>query len=124
MDASDSRGYGWVAGFTLAAASVLSILVMAHHPSNFDSGLGQPVHAAMLLLLLAMLAGFVQFAVQLDLRRFAVLAGLVMYCAGSIANLMAGTMNGFIAPALAQDGASGELMRFCWAFTRRSPLVR
>lgn len=107
------RSEGRSAGMTLAGAALVSILAMAHHPSG-PSGLAQPVHGAMMLVVIATLAGFAWFAARRGLSRFAVLAGLVAYAAGAVANLLAAAINGFVAPALAGGDISADIFRLCW----------
>lgn len=106
------------AGAALAIASILSIAVMAHHPRHFDSGLGAPVHAAMIVLIMISFAGYSRLAWRCDLRRFSVLVGLAAYAMASIANVLAATINGFVAPALHERGASEAVLRMCWEFNQ------
>ena len=109
-----------LAGAALAAASLLSVVVMAHHPSGAGShgGLAQAVHGALMGLILVTFAGFARFAAGLGLQRYAATLGLTAYATGSLANLLAATMNGFVAPALATGGASQEVLRLCWELSQ------
>lgn len=106
-----------LAGAMLAAASALSVLVMAHHPTSFDAAtFGNLVHGALMILLLIVLAGFARFASGRGLQRFPVLAGLVFYAAAAFGNLLAATINGFAVPALAarEPAISKDVFRFAW----------
>lgn len=104
------------AGLALAGASILSVVAMAHHPSGSpeQSGINHIVHGVMIVVLLASLAGFTRFAMRLDLGRFDVLCGLIVYAAAAFANVLAATINGFAAPAALQHSASPDVLRFAW----------
>lgn len=105
------------AGAMLAAACVLSVVVMAHHPTSAGSAsLANHVHGALMIALLIAFAGFSRFSARLGLRRFPVLAGLVFYGSASVGNLLAATVNGFAVPALAarEPAISQEVFRFAW----------
>lgn len=103
------------AGGVLASASALVVLTMAHHPTSLkDVGLVNLVHGVMMALVLLSLAGFARFAQRLGFDRFPVLCGFVAYGAGAFGNLLAATVNGFAAPALAADGASREILALAW----------
>jgi hypothetical protein len=103
------------AGMLLFLASVLSVLAMAHHPTGLaQPGLVRLVHGGMMVLMLAMFAGFVRFAARRGLARLAVLCALVAYGAGIIGNLLAASVSGFLAPALSDADASPELLRLMW----------
>ncbi len=68
------------------------------------------------MLLAATLCGFVVFAARQALGGW-MLAGLVAYGTGFVANLFAGTINGFIVPAVADrvdHAASGDLFVLLW----------
>ena len=107
------------AGWALAIASLLSVVAMAHHPSGHDGGsdLNQLVHGAMIVLVLVSLAGFARLAWRLDLDRFGVLLGLIVYAVAAVANVLAATINGFVAPAMA-NSASDHLLQALWAFNQ------
>ncbi len=103
------------AGGALAAASLLSILVMAHHPTGQGhSNLNQLVHGAMMALVLVIFAGYARHAMLRGLGRFSILAALIVYGAGVVANLLAATINGFAAPAAFEAGVSRDVLRLYW----------
>lgn len=104
-----------IAGGLMAAAAILSIVVMAHHPSGGDNAaLANGVHGALMIFSLMLLVGFYRFAVQEGFGRFSVIAGFVAYCAGSFGNLLAATVNGFAVPGLAARGAAKDVFAFAW----------
>lgn len=109
-----------LAGGALAAASALSVLAMAHHPTNLeDARLAGAVHGAMMVFVTMSLAGFASFARARGMQRFAVAAGLTFYAAGAVGNLLAASVNGFVAPALAARGGVGEdVIAFAWALNQ------
>jgi hypothetical protein len=103
------------AGGVLAAVSILSVLVMAHHPTGADNApLARSVHGAMMILVLMMATGYAQFAAKRDLARLPVMAGMVFYGAGANGNLLAATINGFAVPALIERGATPDILAFAW----------
>jgi len=107
------------AGVGLAAASVLSIVAMAHHPSGpGPSGLNQLVHGAMIAVVLVSVAGFIRLAMRIGLHRFFVLMGLVAYCTGAGANMLAATINGFVVPSVFAHSVSDDILRLCWEFNQ------
>jgi hypothetical protein len=80
---------------------------MAHHPQHIDpNGIVGLVHGAMIALMSAIAFGFAHFALRRGLGRPAILAGLIAYFIGLVADLGAGTTNGFIVPALAAHGTA------------------
>jgi len=110
----DARIDDRTAGAALALASILVVAVMAHHPSNFESELGRPVHAAMIILIVVSWAGYARLAGRFGLHRFSVLFSLAVYTVASLANVLAGTINGFVTPALKELNVSGDVLRMCW----------
>lgn len=102
-------------GAAMTAAALLAIVAMAHHPRGFDAGgLIAVVHGAMIVLLLILLAGFSRWAATRGLSRPLVLLGLVGYAAGSGAHVVAGTMNGFVAPALVARDIPHDFLVLVW----------
>ena len=96
-----------IAGEALILGSLLSVLVMAHHPDHVDpGGIVGLVHGAMIALMSVTAFGFAHFALRRGVARPAILAGLIAYFIGLVADLGAGTTNGFIVPALATHGAT------------------
>ncbi len=98
-----------VAGAAIAAASVISLFLMLHHPRSSGAidpdrfgeatrhlhGL-DPVHASFIAIIGIMVFGFMGFADQLGPRKPLVRAGLIAYLIGAFAMLnalMASTMS-------------------------------
>ena len=109
------------AGLVLTGAALLSVPVMAHHPTNFsnDSGIFQLVHGGLIFTSLILQAGFVRVSVRLGLNNFWTLLALIAFSVGIITVIFAGTMNGFIAPALAADRQfPKEIANLCWKFNQ------
>ena len=106
-DEVDNRGADRIAGGALVLGSLLSVLAMAHHPTRVDpNGLVGIVHGAMIVLMSATAFGFAHFALRRGVARPAILAGLIAYAIGLVADLGAATVNGFAVPALAAHGAA------------------
>jgi hypothetical protein len=109
------------AGIALIGAAGLSMLTMAHHPTSLAAGaLIGIVHGVMILVIGIMTFGFAHFAGRQGLDRPAVLAGLVAYAIGALANVGAGTLNGFVAPAIAthQPPLGHDLFDLVWAMNQ------
>lgn len=108
------------AGVALAAASILSVVAMAHHPSGpgGHGGLNQAVHGIMIVIVLVSLGGYARFAIRLGIARFDVLLGLIAYAASALANVLAATINGFVAPAAFERSVSSDVLRLAWEFNQ------
>jgi hypothetical protein len=117
-DVADDRQTDRIAGGALILGSLLSVLAMAHHPDHVDpGGLVGIVHGAMIVLMTVTAFGFAHFAIRRGVGRPAILAGLIAYLVGLVADTGAATTNGFIVPALAAHGAalSGrDVFLFAW----------
>lgn len=112
---SDDR----LAGAALAGASILSIVAMAHHPSGAGHGaLTQLVHGTMIAIVVVAFAGYTRLAARRGLHRFSNLVALVAYGAGAAANILAATINGFVAERLIANDASQDILRLCWALNQ------
>ncbi len=105
-----------LAGAALAVAAALAVLAMAHHPTGtaLAATPGRAVHGALMTLIVIMLAGFFRFAAARGLDRFTVALALAFYAAGTLANLLAGAINGFVVPALLERGAYEENAALLW----------
>lgn len=108
-----------LAGMAMFSCTILSVVAMAHHPSNFEQGtLSNVVHGAMLVVVVVTLSGFAYFASGRGFGRFGVLAGLVVYAAGAVGNIMAATINGFAVVAVARRDVSNDIFSFAWALNQ------
>ena len=104
---ADNIGADRIAGGALVAGSLLSVLVMAHHPEHVDpNGIVGLVHGAMIALMSVTAFGFAHFALRRGVAKLAILAGLIAYFIALVADIGAGTINGFVVPALASHGAA------------------
>ena len=96
------------AGAIIVAASLLALLMMAHHPSGSTrdmavfveqvarvGALNRVVHGALIALLAALLFGFAEFSRVFGAGRSLVRAALVAYAIGTAADIGAATINGF-----------------------------
>ncbi|WP_300531468.1 hypothetical protein [Maricaulis sp.] len=95
------------AGGLLAASAVLVIFVMGHHPAGHGHGegisLSHIVHGAMIVLLVTQLWALSVFTLVRAGDGWR-LAGLVFFAMATVAQLIAGTMNGFVVAELAGHG--------------------
>jgi len=102
------------AGMALGASSVLSLLLVAMHPTIHTAPAGEVldqliksrtldgfVHGSLIALLVGFLFGFTGFAIRLGLSRGPVLLGLIAYGVGVIATIGAAVIDGFVGPAFA-----------------------
>jgi hypothetical protein len=109
-DAANTR----TAGIVLVAATLLSILMMAHHPSvgahdaaavvaemSGKADLSRIVHGVLIALIGAELFAFLVFCDRLGARRNEVRAGLVAYAIGAGAMIGAALISGFVVTSLA-----------------------
>lgn len=114
---------GRIAGIVLLVAAILTIVAMAHHPSEIEHGdagigmtLGGFIHATMIVLLAANLWGLAIFSIRQALGGW-MLAGLLAYGISFVGNLIAALVNGFIVPAVASQvdhAQTGDLFVLLW----------
>ena len=110
---SGTAGEARVAGIVLVAATLLSILMMAHHPSASThdpaslaadiastATLSRVVHGVLIALIGFELYAFVVFAGRLAAGRSAARAGVVAYAIGSGAMIGAALISGFVVSSL------------------------
>ncbi|HEY6941535.1 hypothetical protein [Dokdonella sp.] len=128
------------AGAILVAASLASVLMMAHHPSGSSrdmatfveqivriGALNHLVHGSLIALLALLLFGFAEFSRVFGADRPLVRVALVAYAIGTGADIGAASINGFAIGRLAAqyagtDAAALEhlrqLMHLCWAMNQ------
>lgn len=100
--ATDDAAANRVAGAVLAGAAIMTIVMMANHPTSAHAGpVGGIVHGMMILLLGLMSWGFANFALGLGARRGVVLAAIIAYAVSLFAHVGAATINGFVVPGMA-----------------------
>ena len=108
------------AGIVLIAASLLSILLMAHHPTAGthdhaalaadlagSANLSRFVHGGLIALIAAQIFAFTIFVTRIDSGRSAARAGLVAYAIGAGAMIGAALISGFVVSDLAERYADG-----------------
>lgn len=108
------------AGWTLIGASILSVALMARHPSVGAHGIAQAlaeivaesgetkvVHGGLIALMLALLFGFLGVCERVGPRLVGVRLGAIAYSVGILAFLGAAALSGFVVPGLAARYASG-----------------
>ncbi len=116
-EVANSKGGDRIAGAALAAAALVSVVAMAHHPTSAHGGggLNGLVHGVMIILVALLAFGFIHFARGRGLDRPAILAGLVAYGISMVVHVGAATINGFVVPALAgRGGVSHDIFLFAW----------
>jgi len=112
------------AGGLLVMASVASILMMAHHPSNaHDYAMGQLVHGAMIAIVAVSALGLTHLARRLGVERLSVLAGLVAYGLAVFSGVGAATINGFVVTNLVAKGETDHAI-FALAWEANQALAR
>jgi len=117
LPCSDARA----AGAIIVAASLLALLMMAHHPSGSTrdmavfveqvarvGALNRVVHGALIALLAALLFGFAEFSRVFGAGRSLVRAALVAYAIGTAADIGAATINGFAVGRIAAHYAGAD----------------
>jgi hypothetical protein len=113
------------AGVVLIATSLLSVLLMAHHPSaaSHDTAgiaaeiagkapLSRFVHGALIAMIGAQIFAFVEFCRRIGLGDGAVRAGFIGYALGACAMIGAALISGFLVSDLSEHYrslAAGEL---------------
>lgn len=108
---------GKTAGVALCVAALRSVLAMSHHPTSAHAGpIGPVVHGGMIVWLSLMAWGFANFALIRGVERPLVSAGLLALGISLAGHIAAGTINGFVVPALAANGPpiSHDVLRFAW----------
>ena len=112
---TDERTVPLRTAISIAGAVLLAIIALALHPHISGhpprravlreigalSVRDQLVHATLILLLGALLTGFINYALRRGLTRRLVVPGLVSFTAGIGALLVAGLIDGFVFPEFA-----------------------
>lgn len=125
MTRLDSDASDRTVGVILLIASVLTVAVMAHHPSSAHGGeLVYVVHGSMIVLLSSLFFGFCHYSMRRGLGRPLILAALVAYGLNYFAHIIAGTINGFIVPALAARGQDVPHALFVFAWESNQAFAR
>src|SRR6188472_589789 len=109
------------AGILIAAASLLTVLMMAHHPviSSHDMAeaaaeiarkafVDRFVHGTLIALICVLLFGFMEFSSRLGLTQRSVRAGLLAYAIGTAAMIGAALISGFVVADLGLNYAGAN----------------
>ena len=124
------------AGVVLVAATIVSILAMAHHPSvhshepaaaiaeiGTKAALGRIVHGVLIALMGLELYAFAVLADRLGARRDAVRLGFVAYAIGIGAMISAALISGFVITALASHYAEAGADASAFANVARLAMI-
>ncbi|MBO9714984.1 hypothetical protein [Sphingomonas sp.] len=116
----ETARYDGLAGRVLTGSALLSVLVMAHHPTSMHSGIGGPVHAAMILLIGLSTYGLLHIALRRGIGRPAMLAGAIAWGVALLGDIGAATINGFAVPALASrlPTVGPDVFALAWEFNQ------
>lgn len=119
-NASVNRHEDRLVGWMLVATSATAVVGMANHPVGPDSFkvYGQVFHGVMMVTAIVVFATLSRFAARNGTERFAVWMGLVCLGFGTAANLLAGSVDGFIVPELAQRGLEEQMWPLTWALNQ------
>jgi hypothetical protein len=86
-------------GILLMVSGAVAIFLMSHHPTHFhSSNLNALVHGGMIAVILVSTLGVTFLAIAQGIKRPFVLAALQLYGIGSIFNILAALINGFVIP--------------------------
>jgi hypothetical protein len=86
-------------GILLMVSALAAVFLMFHHPTHFHgSNLNALVHGGMIAVILVSTLGVTFLAIAQEMRRPFVLAALLLYGVGSIFNILAALINGFVVP--------------------------
>ncbi len=120
METIDAGKEGRIAGGAILVTTLMSVLLMMHHPTSHgpDDGLlladwsNRTVHGGMILCILGLVFGGSSLARCLGDQHASVRAGALAYTAGMIALAAAALVNGFVVSgiiAAAPDAATARL---------------
>lgn len=119
-DSSAERCEDRLVGWILVATSIVAIVGMANHPVGAESfkDYGRIFHGAMMVTAIVVFAALSRFAARSGAERFPVWMGLVCLGFGTAANLMAGSVDGFVVPELADRGLEEQMWPLTWALNQ------
>jgi len=109
------------AGFAMAAVTILALGALAFHPTESgheagplfaaiiaDRSIDSLVHGVLIAIMIVLAYGFCEFATLLGWDRPLVRLGLVAYLIGCVAVILAGAIDGFVIPDVAQRFAQAS----------------
>jgi hypothetical protein len=106
-----------IGGAALIVGGAAVVIGMAHHPSGTaPPAFGEAVHAALIASLGLTAFGFSAFCALRGTARPLILAGLVSYAIAVLGHVCAGTINGFVVPALSArpEPVPGAIYLLAW----------
>ncbi len=112
----EDRLVGWI----LAATSAIAVVGMANHPVGAESfkDYGRIFHGTMMVTAIVVFAALSRFAARSGTERFPIWMGLVCLGFGTAANLIAGSVDGFVVPELADRGLEEQMWPLTWALNQ------
>lgn len=115
-DRDGDRLVGWI----LAATSAIALVGMANHPVGPETfnDFGRIFHGVMMVTAIVVFATLSRFAARSGTERFPVWMGLVCLGFGTAANLIAGSIDGFVVPELADRGLKDQMWPLTWALNQ------
>lgn len=119
-NASANRYEDRLVGWMLAATSAIAVVGMANHPVGPESfqDYGRIFHGVMMVTAIVVFAALSRFAARNGTDRFPVWMGLVCLGFGTAANLIAGSVDGFVVPELAERGLEEQMWPLTWALNQ------
>jgi hypothetical protein len=109
-------------GVLLTLSGLMTVFIMFHHPTHLDSGsLNAWVHGGMIGVILASTFGVTYLGAFFSPRRPVLLAACLLFALGSVLNILAATINGFVVPELlSRFGAelSTDLRAAAWSMNQ------
>lgn len=114
-------------GGILIVSSLMTIVLMANHPTDFRAPLWIGlIHGGLLALLLVSTATIIFLAGDSQTRHPLMVLAVLSLVWGSLANLTAGTMNGFITPQLflkLDETQLAIVLPLCWSINQTATAV-
>ncbi|MHA7818219.1 MAG: hypothetical protein ACX930_01085 [Erythrobacter sp.] len=121
MDDDELQSLRWP-GILLAGAALVAVALMHHHPHGGDgAGLIRVVHGALLAMIVIQPAVMLLVAHALGWSLPEAL-GLVFFILGTCGALVAGTINGFVVPALSEyraDDIGNGVYELAWEINQQ-----
>ena len=117
---SANRNEDRLLGWMLAATSAIAVVGMANHPVGAESfkDYGRIFHGIMMVTAIVVFATLSRFAAGSGKERFPVWIGMVCLGFGTAANLIAGSVDGFVVPELADRGLREQMWPLTWALNQ------
>lgn len=119
-NASANRHEDRLVGWMLAVTSAIAVVGMANHPVGAESfkDYGRIFHGIMMVTAIVVFAALSRFAARSGTERLPIWMGLVCLGFGTAANLIAGSIDGFVVPELAERGLEEQMWPLTWALNQ------